>query len=398
MKNFNLDSFSIDKRNWKKVRFGDVVYEPKESVKDLIAEGVVHVVGLEHIDPEATRLTRSTGLEQSTTFTKKFTKGDVLFGRRRAYLKKAAQAEFEGVCSGDIIVMRASSELSSKLLPFIVNNDKFFDFAITHSAGGLSPRVKFKDLANYEFLLPPKDEQEEVLKLLMSTSELGHLKKKNIDKLDIFLKSFQKEYLNCGYGGKSAPLPDGWEVLKIKDFSKVQAGSTPLRSNKQFFEKGTIPWLKTLDLNNNSILNTKEKITDLALEKTSCKVKPSGTVLVAMYGGFNQIGRTGLLEIPAATNQAVSAIEVNKTIVNPRFLLYVLNARIEYWKKVAISSRKDPNITKDDVENFPVSMPPLEKQNILVKKIAVILTALSSAQEDMNAFHEFSRSLTAEVF
>jgi type I restriction enzyme S subunit len=96
----------------------------------------------------------------------------VLFGRRRAYLKKAAQAKFSGICSGDITVMRAKADLLPELLPFIINNDKFFDYAVKHSAGSLSPRVKFKDLANYEFKLPPKEQQAKLAELLWAMDEV----------------------------------------------------------------------------------------------------------------------------------------------------------------------------------------------------------------------------------
>jgi type I restriction enzyme, S subunit len=162
----------IDKTNWVPVKFGDVVFEPKENAKDIYNEGIEHVVGLEHIDSENIHLTRSGKLEETTTFSKKFRKGDVLFGRRRAYLKKAALADFDGICSGDITVFRAKKNLMPRLLPFIVNNEKFFDYAIKHSAGGLSPRVKFKDLANYEFLLPPKDQQAQLAELLWAMDEV----------------------------------------------------------------------------------------------------------------------------------------------------------------------------------------------------------------------------------
>ncbi len=168
MSQTSLENFKIDKSNWIKVRLGDLVSEPKETIKDPVAEGIQHVVGLEHIDSENIHLRRSTSIDESTTFTKKFRKGDVLFGRRRAYLKKAAQAEFDGICSGDITVMRAKKGLLPNLLPFIINNDKFFDYAITHSAGGLSPRVKFKDLANFEFTCPPIETQPQLIDLFIS--------------------------------------------------------------------------------------------------------------------------------------------------------------------------------------------------------------------------------------
>lgn len=162
----------IDKSNWQTVKFGDVVFEPKESSKDPLADQIEHVVGLEHITSEDLHLRNSNTIEESTTFTKKFAVDDVLFGRRRAYLKKAAQAKFSGICSGDITVFRAKENLLPDLLPFIVHNDKFFDYAIKHSAGGLSPRVKFKDLANYEFLLPPKDQQAKLAELLWAMDEV----------------------------------------------------------------------------------------------------------------------------------------------------------------------------------------------------------------------------------
>ena len=172
MNQIAIENFCINKSGWAKVKFGDVVFEPKESVKDPLAKDIKHVVGLEHIDSEDIHLRRSAGIEKSTTFTKRFAPRDVLFGRRRAYLKKAAQADFEGICSGDITVMRAKKSLIPGLLPFIVNNKKFFDYAITHSAGGLSPRVKFKYLADYELLLPPIEQQAELAELLWGIDQV----------------------------------------------------------------------------------------------------------------------------------------------------------------------------------------------------------------------------------
>lgn len=188
---------NIDKTNWKLVKFGDVVFEPKETMKDIVSDGIEHVVGLEHITSGDIHLRNSASIDESTTFTKKFAKGDVLFGRRRAYLKKAALAHFDGICSGDITVFRAKSNLLPEFLPFIVNNDKFFDYAIQHSAGGLSPRVKFKDLANYEFLLPPKDQQTKLAELLWAMDEVIEKEIKILDSLKrIYLSKVEKQLIN----------------------------------------------------------------------------------------------------------------------------------------------------------------------------------------------------------
>lgn len=193
----NQFDLNIDKSNWKLVKFGDVAFEPKEVCKDIQEEKIEHVVGLEHIDSGDIHLRKSATIEEATTFTKRFRKGDVLFGRRRAYLKKAAQAEFDGICSGDITVFRAKKELLPELLPFIVHNEKFFDYAIKHSAGGLSPRVKFKDLANYEFLLPPKSEQARLAELLWAMDEVIEREREVLERLEkAYISTIEKKLIN----------------------------------------------------------------------------------------------------------------------------------------------------------------------------------------------------------
>lgn len=389
-----MTELKIDKTNWKLVKFGDVVYEPKETVRDLVVENIEHVVGLEHIDTDDIHLRKSASVAQSTTFTKKFAKGDVLFGRRRAYLRKAAQAQFEGICSGDITVFRAKPALSVKLLPFVVNNDAFFDYAVKHSAGGLSPRVKFRDLADYEFLLPPPEEQEKLAELLWAMDEVIENNIKLKDNIIVLRSSFYKTISNH----KNLHEKKDFKVLKIKEFSKVQTGATPLRSSLHFFQDGIFHWVKTLDLNNGAIFTTEEKISAEAIKKTSCKLKPIDTVLVAMYGGFNQIGRTGILKVEAATNQAIASISVDKSIISPEYLHLVLNANINYWKTVAVSSRKDPNITKGDVENFPVPVIPLKKQSDLVNSYFEINNSIDIIKLKIATSQALQKSLINQIF
>ena len=109
-----------------KVLLGDVAEERKETCKGS-KEGYP-IVGLEHLTPEEITLTKW-DRDSENTFTKMFREGDVLFGRRRAYLKKAAVAPFDGICSGDITVIKAIPDrIHPRLLPFIIQNDDLFDF------------------------------------------------------------------------------------------------------------------------------------------------------------------------------------------------------------------------------------------------------------------------------
>ena len=152
-----------------KVLLGDVAVEHKETCKG--SKDGYPIVGLEHLIPEEITLTAwDEGSEN--TFSKMFRKGNVLFGRRRAYLKKAAVAPFDGICSGDITVIEAKPDrILPELLPFIIQNDALFEHAVTNSAGSLSPRVKWQSLSQFEFELPSIAKQEDLADILWTAQE-----------------------------------------------------------------------------------------------------------------------------------------------------------------------------------------------------------------------------------
>ena len=184
------------------------------------------------------------------------------------------------------------------------------------------------------------------------------------------------QHIPSGY--KPSPLgiiPEDWEVKRLGDVAEMSSGTTPSRANLDFYSNGSIPWVKTTDLNNSILYSTEESVTNKALEKTSLKLLPKGTVLIAMYGGFNQIGRTAMLGIEATINQALSALICNEIIYNS-FLLAWLNCKVKEWKHLAASSRKDPNITGKDVARFPIVVPPLLEQQRIVSVLSLWDTAI----------------------
>lgn len=170
-----------------KVLLGEVARERKETNKDDSYR--YPTVGLEHIIPEEISLTEwDEGAEN--TFTKVFRKGDVLFGRRRAYLKKASVAPMDGICSGDITVIEAKPDrILPELLPFVIQNDAFFDYAIEKSAGSLSPRVKWQHLQNYEFELPDVAKQRGLAELLWAMVRTKKAYKSLLSKTEELVKS-----------------------------------------------------------------------------------------------------------------------------------------------------------------------------------------------------------------
>ncbi|EGR4125387.1 restriction endonuclease subunit S [Vibrio cholerae] len=181
-------------------------------------------------------------------------------------------------------------------------------------------------------------------------------------------------------------VPTDWEVVCLREVANFGGGTTPPRKNfEKFYASGTHPWVKTLDLNNGYISSTEENVTEAAFSETSLKMHPIGTVLVAMYGGFNQIGRTGLIKVSAAINQALVAVITKKERLVPTYLLYYLNYKVDYWKTVASSSRKDPNITSNDVKNFILPLPSVIEQ-----------TAIANALSDVDALIQELEKLIAK--
>lgn len=188
-----------------------------------------------------------------------------------------------------------------------------------------------------------------------------------------------------------------WSQSRIGEIFQVTSGSTPLRSDNRFFENADIAWVKTTDLNNGLIEKTEEKISQIALKETSVKILPKGTVFVAMYGGFNQIGRTGLLVDEAACNQALSAIYPNEKIES-YFLLTFLNHKVDDWKNFAASSRKDPNITKSDVLAFPLTYPVKEEQTKIASFLSAVDEKISQLTQKHALLSQYKQGMMQKLF
>ena len=186
----------------RKVTLGEVAREHKEVCRE--DRSSYPIVGLEHLTPEDVNLT-AWSEDAENTFTKMFRKGNVLFGRRRAYLKKAAQAPFDGICSGDITVIEAiPGKIEPELLPFVIQNDQLFDFAVEKSAGSLSPRVKWEHLKNYTFNLPELAEQKKLADLLWAMDAAKQAYQRLLQKTDELVKS---QFMELFFSGNYPLVP-----------------------------------------------------------------------------------------------------------------------------------------------------------------------------------------------
>ncbi|MFD5908165.1 restriction endonuclease subunit S [Streptomyces massasporeus] len=251
--------------------------------------------------------------------------------------------------------------------------------------------VGVEDFFDLSLRLPSLPEQRRIAEVIaeidaqISTAR-AVLQKREMAQSGLLAKLFESG-LHLGRGSIQSAigeLPSGWKVLPISEVCEVGSGSTPSRAEGElFFSPSGVPWVKTLDLNEGVISVTQECVTEIALQSFRMRTYRPGTVLLAMYGGWGQIGRTAMLGCPAAVNQALSALEVKEGVkVLPEFLHLALQHGRLRWRKMGASTRKDANITKSDVEAFLIPIPEIHEQD----QITRIMADLSHQKLEGDAF------------
>jgi type I restriction enzyme, S subunit len=308
-----------------KVFLGDVAKERKETCKG--SKTGYPIVGLEHLTPE--EITLSAWEEnKENSFTKLFRKGDVLFGRRRAYLKKAVVAPFDGICSGDITVIEAiQDKILPELLPFVIQNDALFDFAVGKSAGSLSPRVKWEHLKNYEFELPDLEKQRELAKVLWAMDATKKSYQKLLQKTDELVKSQFIEMMRCATTQK-----------KLTECADVLYGF-PFNSKKFNSDGIGVPLIRIRDINTgfSNTYTTEEADPKYLIKRGDCIVGMDGTFEIVKWAHED-----------AFLNQRVCKITPNA--VKKEYLIYYLRIKLKELEENAQSttvkhlSAKDINL------------------------------------------------------
>ena len=371
---------NLDKSGWETVRLGEVVRNVNENVRDLEGSGIERVIALEHLDPGEITISRYGDVSDGTTFTRRVRPGQTLFGKRRAYQRKAAYAEVGAICSGDILVFEAvPSRLSSRLLPFLVHSERFFEHALGTSAGSLSPRTSWKALATFKFSLPPLDEQERIADLLWAAhgarSDLRQAERAGAGVRDSLLGSLAAGSVTVG------------NVV-----AAARAGATPSRRNLANFG-GSIPWVKSGEVASAHLGVTGESLSEEGLAGSSAWMVPQGAILVALYGDGKTRGTVGLAGAACATNQAVLAL-VPDQYTDSKFLYYWLQSRqAALREKSAGGTQKNLNKALVLSEPFP-DMARVDQVAFVskVEEIEALMSAYSRTAESLlKLLHLISR-------
>jgi type I restriction enzyme S subunit len=243
----------------------------------------------------------------------------------------------------------------------MINTRYLFHFLDTYleklreqSIGGVIKYIKLENLTDAQIPLPPLATQKRIAEILDAADALRRKDQELLKKYDelaqaIFIDMF----------GDPVKNEMGWDVKKIGSITKVGSGSTPSRQINSYF-MGSIPWVKTTEVNGGIITSTEEMISDDALKNSSCKLYPQNSVIIAMYGQGKTRGQVALLGIQATTNQACGVI-LPCSELNPKFLFNYLKLSYSELRNLGRGGNQE-NLNKGMIEDYIVMIPPIELQ------------------------------------
>ena len=297
----------------------------------------------------------------------KYDIGDISFSHINSYEKIGKVAIYKGDIDN---LLHGVNLLRLKFNNKIYSEFGYYFFKSSLARKEYEPHIKRainqasinqKNLKSILVPFPPLEEQKRIVAkidtLFAKIDKAISLTEESLKQAQNLLPSVLKEVFEKG-------KVDGWEEKKLGDIAFLKSGSTPSRSNNSYWDEGTIPWLKSGELNDvMGIKENSEFISEIALNETSVKLFEKDTLLIAMYGAT--AGKLGILSIDATTNQAVCSIQNKKRMFNNHFVFYFL---FSIREKIIGDSfgGAQPNISKTYLENLTLCLPDLSIQEVTV--------------------------------
>ena len=362
----------LDKSKWILTKFGDVAIQQKQSVDRENTELTLYVKG-EHMGSEDLHLREWGELTDEylgPAFIRKFEKGDILYGSRRTYLRKVVIAPFSGITSNTTFVAKANEEkIDKRLLPFVMMSEGFTENSIRNSKGSVNPYINWKDIANYEFLLPPKEEQAKLAELLWAMDEVIEREKKVLEKLtnvkmSKLKETFKKE--NC-------------IKIKIDDISEsLDNRRIPIKSSIRI--NGKYPYFGASGI--------VDYISDFIFDEE---------ILLISEDGENLVSRN----LPIAYS-----VDEKCWVNNHAHVLKITNASRylvkEYFNFTDINdfiaSGTRPKLNKGVLMEMPIYLPFKENEVKFEKELLLIDSSISDCSKIISDCRSLQKSLINRVF
>lgn len=256
--------------------------------------------------------------------------------------------------------------------------------------GSTQVHARAKEYFAIPFPLPPLPIQQKIATILDTADALKQKDKALIAKYEQLTQSLFLDMF-----GDPVRNPKGWKKIALDSLGKISSGSTPSRKIEQYYE-GVIPWVKTTEVKGTLITKTSECISETALEKTSCKLNPAGSIIIAMYGQGKTRGQVGRLGIEATTNQACAVIPPSNNM-NYEYLFVLLKLLYEELRQLGRGGNQ-PNLNGALVKSFEVISPPLDLQNQFAERLEAIEKQKQQAQASLKKSEDLFNCLLQKAF
>ena len=383
-------------KEWRTVRFGEVVRDVYEAERNPLDAGLERFVGLEHIEPENLHL-RQWGLlaDGAISFTKRFRKGQVLFGKRRAYQRKVAVAEFDGICSSDILTFEPKGEdLLPELLPFIVQSEGFFEHALGTSSGSLSPRTRWSQLQDYEFPLPPKDEQRRIADILWAADEACEAVNASFNDMLQFRETYTEDALENRLRTECEALNNSqvpWLLEYLADHVDLASGQVDPRKEPfcgmvlvapNHIEPGTGRLLERVTAKQQHAISGKYKFE--AGDVVYSKIRPN-------------LRKVILADAPGLCSADMYPMRA-KPSLNAKYLLMLLLGRQFSAFAEAESVRTGiPKLNRPSFSSYRCLLPPRQEQDAIMERIFEIDNGAEHLRAHLRSLQRLKRELMANL-
>jgi len=380
-------SINVDKSTWKKVKFGDVVDNTNKTIKNPAESGIDKFIGLDHLESGDLKIKRFGNTLDGVTFTKLVSPGQTLFGKRRSYQRKVAFADFEAVCSGDILAFSAKPEfILESYLPFVVSSDGFLAKAIATSAGSLSPRTRWSDLSKFEFLLPPIEVQNKIADLFWKLEDHKTKLKQMYTILDDQIAPmFIKDKVTHNLGDEIFET----SLLKVGRWS---SGMTPKAASPEYYLNGMHPFVTIGDLSSEIILETSSYLTEDGLNHAGGLIE-KGSILISMYG---TIGKVAIAGVPLATSQAIASVLVDEKICLSRYIFYFLQSLKKEFEHEGRGATQ-MNINRKMITSKVIYIPTLERQAEIVLTLDLLNSGIQAVKDEISSFEKLARMILSSL-
>lgn len=379
---------NLDKSNWQKLPFGEIAQSISERVEPTNTNLETYV-GLEHIDPESIHIKRF-GKREDVSGTKlRCYPGDVIFGRRRAYQRKAAICEFDGFCSAHSLVLRAIPEvIDPKLFPFFLHSDQFMHRAVDISVGGLSPTINWTKLKKEEFLLPPKDQQAKLAELLWAADTV-------VEKTLKTRRRAESTYDNLLTNLFKDKDKEKFNQTKVTRIAKVNADSLKGKTAPDFkFE-----YLDIASIVGPKQIGPLETISFKDAPSRARRIVPNNSIILSMVRpylkafAYVDVGDGKI----ASTGTAVVTVDEahNSQLVYHQFF----SKRFQLFCEGRMTGTNYPAITSKDVEDFKVYLPESrEEEDLIAQQLDAFDQGVSDLQKRIKSSKLLLKSLINEIF